>query len=188
MDVVFGLVLWKLFTELPRPSGSDWNSVQLFLSESYHVFVLTALAVAIVIIYWLQNNALFGYLRHTDNRHTAIAICQVFFLLLFLKAVAWGSDFPGTASQVSESLTAALVGFTAVAGWGYARKNRRLLSPEINDHDAAQIHDRTLAEPLTALITLPCAFVAPIVWELAWLSYFPLSHWLRVRRRRKGGH
>jgi len=41
------------------------------------------------------------------------------------------------------------------------------------------LRDRILAEPITAGINVPFAFVDPILWEIAWLIY-PL-----VRRRRR---
>ena len=38
-------------------------------------------------------------------------------------------------------------------------------------------------ESITAIITIPCAFVGPFLWELSWLSY-PLVVSLLKRRRR----
>lgn len=185
IDVVFGLVLWRLFILIPRPSAGDWESLKVFLNANSGAFVEAGLGLAIVIIYWLQNNSLFGYLQRTDNRHTAIAIAQLFFLLLFLYAVSFGVDFSGVAPMLFESVTVALVGIASVSGWAYARKDRRLLSSEITDSEAAQLLDRTLAEPVTALITLPCAFVSPLVWDLAWLAYLPVSYAFHVRRRKQ---
>jgi hypothetical protein len=64
----------------------------------------------------------------------------------------------------------------------YAKKDRRLLSPAIRREDADDFQIRILAEPLTALTTIPCALIGPWAWELAWLFY-PL--WVNVLRRRK---
>jgi hypothetical protein len=75
------------------------------------------------------------------------------------------------------------VGIASITGWRYAMKNRRLLSPEATDLKAGQISDQNLAEPIAAGITLPFAFLGPIVWEIAWLSYLPVSYWLRRRRQ-----
>lgn len=185
MDVVYALVIWRLFMLMPRPEKiGEWRSLSSFLSSNVELFVIAGFALIIVIIYWVQNNALFGYLDRTDNRHTAISIVQIFFLLLFLYSIRLGLDFPGEShARALESVTAALVGITSIAGWRYAMKNRRLLSPEDTDLRAGQISDQNLAEPIAAGITLPCAFLGPIVWEIAWLSYLPVSYWLRRRRQ-----
>lgn len=185
MDVVYALVIWRLFMLMPRPEKiGEWRSLSSFLSSNVELFVIAGLALIIVIIYWIQNNALFGYLDRTDNRHTAISIVQIFFLLLFLYSIRLGLDFPGEShARALESVTAALVGIASIAGWRYAMKNRRLLSPEDTDLRAGQISDQNLAEPIAAGITLPCAFLGPIVWEIAWLSYLPVSYWLRRRRQ-----
>lgn len=185
MDVVYALVIWRLFMLMPRPEKiGEWRSLSSFLSSNVELYVIVGLALIIVIIYWIQNNALFGYLDRTDNLHTAISIVQVFFLLLFLYSIRVGLDFPGEShARALESVTAALVGIASIAGWRYAMKNRRLLSPEATDLKAGQISDQNLAEPIAAGITLPFAFLGPIVWEIAWLSYLPVSYWLRRRRQ-----
>ncbi len=185
MDVVYALVIWRLFMLMPRPEKiGEWRSLSSFLSSNVELYVIVGLALIIVIIYWIQNNALFGYLDRTDNLHTAISIIQIFFLLLFLYSIRVGLDFPGEShARALERVTAALVGIASITGWRYAMKNRRLLSPEATDLKAGQISDQNLAEPIAAGITLPFAFLGPIVWEIAWLSYLPVSYWLRRRRQ-----
>ena len=185
MDVVYALVIWRLFMLMPRPEKiGEWRSLSFFLGSNVELYVIAGLALIIVIIYWIQNNALFGYLDRTDSRHTAISIVQIFFLLLFLYSIRLGLDFPGEShARALESVTAALVGVASIAGWRYAMKNRRLLSPEVTTQRADQIFDQNLAEPIAAVITLPFAFIGPIVWEIAWLSYLPVSFWLRRKRR-----
>ena len=187
MDVVYALVIWRLFMLMPRPEKiGEWRSLYSFLWSNAELYVIAGLGLVIVIIYWIQNNALFGYLDRTDNLHTAISIVQIFFLLLFLYSIRVGLDFPGEShARALESVTAALVGIASIAGWRYAMKNRRLLSPEATDLKAGQISDQNLAEPIAAGITLPFAFLGPIVWEIAWLSYLPVSYWLRRRRQSK---
>ncbi len=185
MDVVYALVIWRLFMLMPRPEKiGEWRSLSSFLSSNLELYAIAGLGLIIVIIYWIQNNALFGYLDRTDGRHTAISIVQLFFLLLFLYSIRLGLDCPGEShARALESVTVARVGIASIAGWRYAMKNRRLLSPEVTTQRANQISDENLAEPIAAGITLPCAFLGPIIWELAWLSYLPVSYLLRRRRQ-----
>ncbi len=185
MDVVFGLIILRIFALLPRPAKEeDWDSLSSFLLANFEPFIVAGLGIVIIIVYWLQNNTLFGHLDRTDNSHTAITIVQIFFLLLFMYAIRIGLDFPGQiGARALESVTAALVGIASITGWRHATKNRRLLSPDVSNQRAGQIFDQILAEPIAAGITLPCAFFGPIVWEIAWLSYLPVSYWLRRRRQ-----
>jgi hypothetical protein len=67
----------------------------------------------------------------------------------------------------------------------YAIKNHRLLLPDVTEQYALQLRDRILAEPITAIITLPFAFVGPIIWEISWLSYPLVVKLVRGRRRAK---
>ena len=186
MDVVYAVVLWRIFMLLPRPTDGDWNwdSMSSFLSSNVEIFVILFLAVVITIIYWIQNNALFGRLERTDNRHTVISILQIFFLLLFLYSIRLGTTFSGSVgARVLESSTAALVGIASVIGWRYAMKNRRLISTDVTEQDAREVLDRILTEPITALVTIPFAFVGPWIWEVAWFSYPLIASVLKRRRK-----
>lgn len=107
---------------------------------------------------------------------------MLFSLLFFLYIIRVGLSFEGTfGARVMESVAAAMVGFAAGLSWMYARKDRRLLSEALSQKDAEDFQIRIMAEPITALITNPCAFIGPIAWELAWLVY-PLC--VAILRRR----
>ena len=67
----------------------------------------------------------------------------------------------------------------------YAINNHRLLLPEVTEQYAYRLRDRILAEPITAIITIPFAFVGPILWEISWLSYPLVVLLVRGRRRAK---
>ncbi|MBW1773552.1 MAG: hypothetical protein JRJ82_11765 [Deltaproteobacteria bacterium] len=44
--------------------------------------------------------------------------------------------------------------------------------------------DLEMAEPITAIITIPIAFVGPVFWEISWLSYLLVGAFLKRRRSR----
>lgn len=173
VDVVYAVVLWRIFMLIPRPDKSEWawDSIGSFLLSAKEEFLIVVVAVAIVIIYWLQNNVLLGNLKRTDSKHTALSILQIFFLLLFLYSIRLGIAFNGSpGAKALESCMAVLMGVASSGGWSYAFK-KGLLLPEVSDADARQVQHRVLAEPFTAAITIPLAFIGPILWEVAWLSY-----------------
>jgi uncharacterized membrane protein len=185
-DVVYALVLWRIFQIIPRPEHTNWEPgfFLTFFVDNAMTYVLALIGLAVTIIYWIQNNSLFGDLSRTNGRHTALSIVQLFCLLLFLKALRISVEMePSTGTRILESAAAALVGIVAGWGWSYAIKDRRLLHESVTDEDALAKRDRTLAEPLTALFTIPFAFLGPWLWEAAWLAY-PLAVRLLARRRR----
>ncbi len=184
-DVVYGIVIWNFFTLIPGPDGKwPWDSIGAFLTSNLLTFVLVIVGIVISIIYWLQNNALFGSLERTDARHTALSIFQLFFLLIFLYSIHLGVALGASlATRLFESCAVVLMGVASASAWSYAIKNRRLLMPEVTDQEARDLADRILAEPITAIITIPFAFAGPILWEIAWLSYLLVIRFLRRRRQ-----
>jgi uncharacterized membrane protein len=187
VDVVYAIIIWRAITLLPRPAPEQLSLEHFgtFLSGNIGGFLLVIIAIIVTIIYWIQNNNLFGNLQSTDTRHTILSILQLFFLLLFLVSLRVGIDLgASTGTRAFESITAALVGIAAGWGWSYAIKNQRLLLPEVTAQYAYRLRDRILAEPITAIITVPFAFIGPILWEISWLSY-PLFVLLLRRWRRE---
>jgi uncharacterized membrane protein len=174
MDVVFAIVIWSTFNLLPRPEESvaKWESVLVMLREEWSSFLFVLLATGIVIIYWLQNISLLGNLKKTNGVHTAISIFQLVFVLLFLYAITSGVILGESAdSRIFESVTAMMIGVMGWSGWYYAMNKADLLNPELSKEEAEHILQKNLAEPVTAVITIPFAFVGPVAWELSWFLY-----------------
>ena len=174
MDVVFALVIWRLFTFLPKQEvgGDKWSSVSEMLATEWETFVFVLLAIVIVIIYWLQNNSLLGNLKKTDGIQTAISVFQLFFVLLFIYSIGAGIRIgSGADSSAFESISAMMVGVLSLLAWHYAMHKGDLLDPELSVEDAMNIRQKNMAEPVTAAITIPFAFVGPVAWELSWFLY-----------------
>lgn len=187
MDVIYAIVLWRAFTLLPRPEQANmtWGTLTEFLLSDRSNILIVFVALVLIIIYWSQNNLLFGNLERTDGKHTIISMVHIFCLLLFLYAIRLGSIFEGTSqARFFESLTASLVGLTAVGGWYYAVK-KDLVSDKLTEGDAYQILDKVMPEPICALLTIPCAFIGPIVWEIAWLLVIPVAQIIKRIRKPK---
>lgn len=186
-DVVYALVILRIFLFVPRPGDAEWHwtAIGPFVLDNWMTFAGVLVAIAITIIYWLQNNVLLGHLLRTDGRHTSLMILQLFFLFFFLYAIGLGINLgPSAGTRTFESAAAALLGVSGGWAWAYAIKERRLLRPDVTDEEARYLADRILAEPITALATIPFAFVGPGLWELSWLSY-PL--WVKLLKRRRRG-
>jgi hypothetical protein len=53
----------------------------------------------------------------------------------------------------------------------------------ITQEEKVGVQVEAFTEPLTALITIPLAYVGELAWNLGWLAYFPLAVLLRRRGR-----
>ena len=174
MDVVFAMVIWRIFMILPRPEDEDvqWGSVVEMLQENSDSFLIVLLSTIIVIVFWVQNNDLLGKLKRTDTVHTAISIFQLIFLLLLLYSIGLGIRSDGElVTKVMESSAALLTGLMAYLGWRYAMFRAKLVADDVPEEEAKRTLDQNLAEPITAAITIPFAFVGPLAWELSWFLY-----------------
>ena len=173
-DVVYGIIIWRLFMLLPRPADEDFELTTLaaLLSEHRENFIVVALGLAIVIVFWIQSNTLFGNLEKTDTRHTAIAILQMFFTLFVLYSIGLGVHYGSSdGTRALESIAALLLGLASFLAWRYAMNKGNLLLPDVSREQAQAISRRNLSEPLSAAITIPFAFVGPVLWELSWFAY-----------------
>ena len=179
-DLVYALVIWRIFMMLPRPNfdNPEWETVGDMLISEWSSFVVPTLALLIVIVYWLQSNSLLSKLNGTNAIHTGISIFQVFFVLFYLYALGLGIGV-GSAddTRVLESSAAALVGATAWLGWWYASRKGALLADDVSEEEAKKVAQANFAEPMTALLTIPAAFIGPWAWELSWFLY-PFLKWL----------
>ena len=187
-DVIYALVLWRLFTLIPKPISAEgaWHTFSEYLAANGMTLIIVVIGVIFVIIYWLQSNTLLGNLEKSDSKHTILSIVQLFALLLFLMSLNLGVVLGGSAfTRVLESATAALAGLLGAFAWRYGIKNRRLIQPDVTDFDAQKILDGVLAEPLTALMTIPFAFAGPWIWEASWLLLIPTNMVLKRMRKQQ---
>jgi uncharacterized membrane protein len=185
IDVVFALLIWDIVSSLPLPEGTDLSLAGLgeFLGGNLDLGIVL-IGMVIVLNYWAQNNAHSGELRATNSTHALLSILQLFFLLFYTYAAALGMQFEGDEMALAlQSLTLLLAGLLGFAAWAYAIREGRLLADYAREEEVTALLVRSLAEPLTALITLPLAFVGSTFWELGWLLYIPLAWYLGRKGR-----
>ena len=174
VDVVFALVIWRIFTILPQPDPENlqWGTIVEMLTDQWPRFAIAVIAVLIVVIYWLQSNAMLNKLSGTDAMHSGIVVFQLLFLLFYLYTIDIGIRVgSATDTRAFESVGAVLVGVAGYVGWRYVLRRREFLVPGMTSAEARVIAKRSIAEPLTALLTIPFAFVGPWAWELSWFLY-----------------
>jgi len=185
-DVVYAVALVLIIQWLPLPEESTREG-SIWIGDLWAEFGGNLLSVFIgvvfVIIYWLRSNKLLSALDHTDGVHTAFSIASVFFLLLLLYVVRVSNEVAAPSSRAGESVAVALIGIAGGIAWLRARK-KGLVREGITDKERVEAQVEALSEPITALITIPLAYIDPLVWNLGWLAYIPVSAILKRRGAR----
>ncbi len=188
MDVVFGVLLIRVFTLLPHLTNPDSGKVDplVIFTETGESFIMFVIGFVLITIYWFQNNRTSGNLVSTDGKHTVLSLLQLFFLLLYLYSVRLDME---TQSDVlalfMQSVSLALAGFAGVAAWVYASKHAEMVSEAVSAGEASELKISILSEPLAAAFTIPFAFIGPGIWNLSWLSVIVFGIFLKKRHKKK---
>ena len=188
MDVVFGVLLIRIFTLLPHPTKPETGNFDplVIFTEGGENFIMFIIGFILITIYWIQSNKTSGNLVATDGKHTVLSILQLLFLLLYLYSVRLDME---TQSDVlalfMQSVSLALAGFAGVAAWVYASKRGNLVSEAVSSEEANELKISILAEPLAAAFTIPFAFIGPGIWNLSWLSVIVFGVFLKRRHKKR---
>jgi len=182
-DVVYAVALGLIISWLPLPEESHSGGV-VWIGELWAEYANNIVAVVIglvfTIMFWLRSNTMLTTLDRTDAVHTGLSILSVFFLLLLLYVVRVSEQVAAPSRRAGESIAVALIGLAAGAAWWYARR-KGLVRTGITKKEMLAVQIEAFAEPLSALVTLPFAFIGEAAWNLAWLAYVPIAALLRKR-------
>lgn len=182
-DVVYAVGLVLVIQWLPLPEESHSGGV-VWISDLWAEYATSIIAVIIglvfIILYWIRSNTLMTALDRTDGVHTGLTIASVFFLLFLLYVVRVSEQVAAPSRRAGESIAVALIGLAAGTAWWYARR-KGLARKGITKKEMLDVQIEAFAEPLSALVTLPFAFVGEMAWNLAWFSYIPIAAVLRRR-------
>ena len=182
-DVVYGVALVLIIQWLPLPEESHSGGIVWLLdlwAEYAGNIVSVIIGLVFTIIYWLRSNTLMAALDRTDGVHTGLSIASLFFFLLLVYVVRVSAEVAAPSRRAGESVAVALIGIAAGAAWWWARR-RSLVREGISQKEMLGVQIEAFAEPLTALVTLPFAYVGELSWNLAWFVYIPIAALLRRR-------
>lgn len=177
IDVIYGLLIFRLFMILPRPELDGFGKDELVevLSTSYINYLVMLVGLIMILIYWGQSNLMFGNLRHTDGKHSTLSILQAFCLLIYFYFVRLDVELDGAVIALQmESVFLALSGFFGIAAWYYSEKNG-LISSKVDHTEKTKIYLKLIPEPLVSVLTFPFAVFGPDIWTLSWLLLIPVG-------------
>jgi len=185
-DVVYAVALVLIISWLPLPeeshaSGAVWI-IDLWAEYSQNI-IAVVIGLVFSIMYWIRSNTLMTALDRSDGVHTGFSIASVFFLLLLLYVVRVSAEVAAPSRRAGESVAVALIGIAAGAAWWWARR-KGLVREGVSKDEMLGVQLEAFTEPLTALVTLPFAYVGELAWNLAWFAYIPIAAFLRRRDKK----
>lgn len=178
IDVLYALIIYKLFLFLPRPDVDGFTKDDLVevLSTSYLNYLVMFVGFVLVLIYWMQSNLQFGNLERTDGKHATLSLLQVITLMIYLYFVRLDVELDGAVIALQmESVFLAISGFLGLWSWHYAIKNK-LISENLHRDEQDKVYLKLLPEPVVSMLSFPFAAFGPDIWTLSWLLLIPVGY------------
>jgi uncharacterized membrane protein len=182
IDVLYALALFQTITLLPQPTAAElerYGGLAQGMWQARDEFLMPLVGIALVLIYWGQNNLLFGNLDRTDGRHAASAVIQVAFVMMFGYFIRMGisvGDRPDILA--AQSVCLLLAGAAAIAGWRYAQSRQLLDEDGLSTAEVRALGQRIAVEPTVAAVTIPIAWLGPRAYTLTFLLGIPVVAWI----------
>jgi len=186
IDVLYALIIYKLFLFLPRPDVDGFTKDDLVevLASSYLNYLVMFVGLVLILIYWGQSNLQFGNLERTDGKHATLSLLQVITLMLYLYFVRLDVELDGAIIALQmESVFLALSGFIGLWSWHYSIKNG-LVSNKLTKEETDKVYLKLMPEPIVSVLSFPFAFFGPDVWTLSWLLLIPVGYISKKMRQR----
>jgi uncharacterized membrane protein len=187
LDVLYALMIFRLWSLLPRPTQEQIETRDLFGMFDEHGIDLLIMVIGIilVIIYWGQSNQQLGNLERVDGRIGVLAIVQVFSLMLFLYFIGLDNRTHGDEfTLLMQSIFLALAGFIGIYNFNYAER-KGFYQKDLTKKELIAIVTRFYAEPIVAVLTIPFAFFGPNWYGIGWLLLIPTAGILKRRKKKK---
>ncbi len=161
------LVIDLRLPDIPASSAAAQLPAQLTaLTPRIMSFVISF---AVIGVYWASHHRDFGYIRRYDGRLVFLNLLFLFFMVLMPFAASMLGEYGylpiGTivyGSAVAGS------GFTIGGMWRYATHDHRLVDPDLDPDFIRHRSAVSLVVPLLFLVSLPFAFISPLLSEALW--------------------
>ncbi len=181
-DGVYAFALTLLVVQLAVPTANGNDSLGRGLLDLYPSYFSYALSFTVIALAWTGHHQTFKYIRRADGRLIALNFAWLLLIALvpFPTAVLgrYGHD---AAATVLYAVIVSLTGLVSTATWWYAVRERRLVSPDLDQRVIRLRFLITLSVPAVFLSSIPIAVWRPDLAEVAW-TVFWIVYFLFVRR------
>ena len=177
MNALFALLLFQAFMILSRPDDPllEYYSLAQIFTGNTDELLLILVGMILIVVYWVQNNKQLANLKRSSGTRAALAVSQMFALMIYLYFMRFDMEFEGLEIALyMQRVFLAPAGFIGVFNWVYARRNDLTLD-RIDDAEEKYRFFQLPPEPSAALFSLAFAGYGPEVWILSFLIVIPLS-------------
>lgn len=149
-------------------TGASLTAALLALWPKYLSFLISFMIIA---TYWIAHHTMFARIKRFDN---TLIWLNFFFLMLiaftpFPNAIV-GEYGDQPSAQVFYAISVGVTGLMKLILWWYASHNHRLVDPELSSQEIRQIALRGAIVPATFLLSIPFAYVHPLIPIALWCS------------------
>lgn len=170
-DAVFAIAITLLALNLKSPndySHSDsLNHLFAIVLPEFQSYVISFLVIA---LYWIGHHRYFRYIKRYDYTLVWLNILFLMCIVFLPFSTAVLDHYPERRTAVLfYAVSMALTGLMKAAVWGYAARNRRLISLHLPRHQVRSLTLRTWIPPLVFLVSIPLAYLNASIAEVSWL-------------------
>jgi uncharacterized membrane protein len=181
-DAVFAIAATLLIFNIKIPAavgtGTALARFGRGLDEENGRILSWALSFYMIGRYWIAHHTMFRYLRHLDRRLIALNLLFLALVAFLPYATAVLDTSPGVAFYAAAT---AAVGLAQGAIWFHAARGDRLTVPGVSASLRNAWMLNLLQTPIVFLVSIPVAFVSPVVAVCLWALSLLVR---RVLRRR----
>ncbi len=176
-DAVIAIAMTLMALEIHVPETVDAQHLHQALIDLLPTVQTYLLSFLVTALYWIEHHRMFRYVRRYDG---GLIWLNLLFLILIV-LVPFPTDLVdrfGDHDPLVVTLYAALLtltGLSVALMWWYATHRRRLVDPDLDPALVRHILLVRLSVPAVFLITIPIAWLSPVVAEYCWMAVFPLT-------------
>ena len=168
-DGVFAIAITLLVLALEVPAGSDLVDALRDRGEEFFAYFLSF---AVVGRFWMSHHGLFGSIARFDQPLLAINLAY----LAFIALIPFTSEILGEYSDDSAGVALYAANLTLVTACSSAiiryASRRELMRVEETDYRVRRATASTLVVTAVFAVSIPIAFVSPLLATISWASLF----------------
>ena len=171
-DAVMAIAITLLAIDLrvPNNAAADDRAFNQLLVDLIPRYFSFAISFAVIAVYWIAHHRMFRFIVRWDGGLLALNLLFLFFVVqLPLLNSILGSYGNVSAATAIYALGLSLMGFASAGLWAYAVR-RHLVVPNLSRAFTRYVSTRALAVAIVFAISIPLAFISPMLAELSWLA------------------
>lgn len=177
--MAIAITLLAIDLRLPDVAGADDQAFWRLLGDLLPRYFSFAISFAVIAVYWSAHHRIFRFIVRWNAGLLAVNMLFLFFVVqLPLLNSILGSYGNLSAATAVYAFGLSLLGFTSAGLWIYAVR-QHLVRDDLTPQFTRFVSLRAVVIPIIFLVSVPLAFISPLLAELAWLAISVSSLLLR---------